>query len=328
MKHAHKPCTPDIELDGFDGNELSAQMYSMVQSFVFALVKQARKQGTVEFTELPQALIRVFLTTHQSMLLLVDTRFSHPLMAADGISLVREQVEKVYLLALVVDDPKKWTTQYHRANWKFKYERFLRTERDQRSNPRFQEYFKTYGQLLDQGRFIVGKPRSRHTAFISKRMARSVRYRFENPDAKKDQFPPWFDQNKFDNYFRFPTPGKAIKQVRDEPTREFLRQWYKEYKWLCQYSHISVDKVFLNAISQSKSQAANKKFEDERTRRVEDAVMVSFLATGSACAILLKTLDDDYGAKAELARFWDVLRRHSLDGYALWKMYVASLIPE
>jgi len=319
---------PNVEIGGFDGNELSAQMYPMVESFVFAIGKQAKQHGTLELAELPQALLRVFITTHQSMLLLVDKRFSHPLMAADAISLVREQVEKVYVLALLVDDEKRWTTQYHRANWRFKYERFLRTKREQLNNPTFKSYFKRYPQLLDQARFIVGKPRSRKTSLISKRMGRSVRYRFENPDAKKDNFPSWFSKKDFDNYFFFPTPSRAIKQIRDELTREFLQQWYKEYKWLCQYSHISVDKVFLNAISQSKSQAANKTFEEERTRRVQDAAMVSFLATGSACAILLKTLEDDYGAKAQLSSFWDVLRRHSLDGYKLWKIYVGSLVSE
>ena len=169
----------DIELDEFDANELNAQMYEMVEAFVYALGRQAK--GNPEAAELPQSLLRVSITTHKSILLLMNREVADPLMVADAISLVREQVEKVYVLSLLVDDDIKWTRQYHRNNWRFKYERFLRTERDHGNKPRFQEYLTKYPKLLEKGRYVRSRRMGRKPeVLVTKRMPRCVKYRFNN----------------------------------------------------------------------------------------------------------------------------------------------------
>jgi hypothetical protein len=215
--------TDDIELDEFDANELNAQMYEMVEAFVYALGRQAK--GSLESAELPQSLLRVFITTHKSMLLLMNRDVDDPLMVADAISLVREQVEKVYVLALLGDDDIKWT-----------------------------------------------------------------------------------------------------RYVQDRSVQVFLRRWYKEYQWLCRYSHIAADKVFLDVASQSRSFYEGQRFDMERERRMQDAAMISYLAVASGFAEVSKKLQRDYGAIEQLGDFWNTLRRISLDGRKLWDIYVGPLL--
>lgn len=199
----------DIELPEFDANELNSLMYEMVEAFVYALGHQSNRKTKVESSELLKALLRVFVVTHKSMLLLLHRELSDPLMAADAISLVREQVEKVYVLSLIVDDEQKWTRQYFRSNWRFRYERFLRTQSDHGGKPRFQEFLTSYPRILDQGRYVPVESGPKPQVLVTRLMARCVKYRFNNPDAPKQKWPSYFSKKKFDEYFMFSNAGQG-----------------------------------------------------------------------------------------------------------------------
>jgi len=165
---------------------------------------------------------------------------------------------------------------------------------------------------------------TKREVLVTKRMARCVRYRFNNFAASTN--PAYFSQKEFDKYFLFPTPGTAIKYVQDRSVQVFLRRWYKEYQWLCRYSHIAVDKVFLDVASQSRNLYEAQRFDMERERRMQDAAMISYLAIGSGCVEVSKKLQQDYGAIEQLRVFWNALRKISLDGRKLWDIYVGPLL--
>jgi hypothetical protein len=59
---------------------------------------------TPTFRSLTETLFQSFLTTHKSIRLLLREAQTDPDYASDAMSLVREQVEKVFVIALILDD--------------------------------------------------------------------------------------------------------------------------------------------------------------------------------------------------------------------------------
>lgn len=57
------------------------------------------------FRHLMADMLRQFLGTHRSVILLMKNSEENPASMADAMSLAREQVEKVYAVALLLEDP-------------------------------------------------------------------------------------------------------------------------------------------------------------------------------------------------------------------------------
>jgi hypothetical protein len=100
----------------------------------------------------------------------------------------------------------------------------------------------------------------------------------------------------------------------------------KEYQWLCRYSHIALDKVFLEGMSNFKDYHTASEIDRQRTRHMERAAMLSYMAAASACAVVSKILKENYGAVAQLKEFWETLYKTSLLANQLWNLYVRSVL--
>ena len=325
---AMKRKKPIIDIDEggeINAHEVNSLMYSVIEDFAYALNHQSKP-----FRESPSlltSLLRVFITTHKSMLLLMDVRVTDPLMAADAVSLVREQVEKIYVISLLVHDSRKWTKQYLRNSWKAMYEDRLLMEIEHGHNPRFHHYiYEHTPKVLEKMRYVPKSSGKGFELLVSKKMERSVKYRFNNPYTKKAQWPDYFSGEEFSQYFLFPTPGKSIGHIDDVLTKKFLGRWYKEYQWLCRYSHIALDKVFLEGMSHFKDYYTASEVDRQRTRHMERAAMLSYMAAASACAEVSKILRENYGAVAQLREIWEILHKTSLLANQLWNMYVKEVI--
>jgi len=76
---------------------------------------------------------------------------------ADAMSLTREQIEKVYVVALLLEDPRRWTVSYLKDDWRQRYERFL-LERDEHSGLKRYEgfYEKAFSDEIESERTGLG----------------------------------------------------------------------------------------------------------------------------------------------------------------------------
>lgn len=76
--------------------------------------------------------LRQFLGTHKSIRLLMKSREENPSALADAMSLAREQIEKVFAVVLLLEEPEPWTLRYLKDDWRRHYERHL-LDLDERS---------------------------------------------------------------------------------------------------------------------------------------------------------------------------------------------------
>lgn len=180
-------------------------------------------------------MLRQFLGTHKSIRLLMKNRQENPAAMADAMSLAREQVEKVYAVALLLEDPEVWTAHYLKDAWRKSYEAHL---------VRAYEGFGLESQkdFLDHQSGELDKER-RMTGIIDEEEEEEeeefVEWNFENP--------PWLSEGKrkTPEHLRkaengiapFPTPGAVIKKISDVGLRRALVRLYREYGYFSAYSH-------------------------------------------------------------------------------------------
>jgi hypothetical protein len=123
--------TRDIDLEGeLDTDKLGRQLARVVDGL--ALAFQCREDLDDTFRTLMNLLVRAFLGTHRSMRTPFEQRGENAGAIADAMSLAREQIEKMFVVALLLEDPDRWTNAYLRDDWRRRYERFL-LERSERS---------------------------------------------------------------------------------------------------------------------------------------------------------------------------------------------------
>jgi hypothetical protein len=79
----------------------------------------------VDFRALGVDLLKVFLSTHRTLLLLLAQEEEDPYLGADALSLAREQVEKVFAVALPCEDPPRWARVYLEHAWRRTFGRYL-----------------------------------------------------------------------------------------------------------------------------------------------------------------------------------------------------------
>jgi hypothetical protein len=284
----------------------------------------------------------MFTITHASIRELVKSahRYKYFPVVGDALSLAREQVEKVFIIAALLNNPNESFRQYLRSSWRNRYEGFLLDLEEQSENERFDEYLTTtFPEILD--RLRQRRVSRRKTEIIVSNFAkRAVKHKWDNPGDEK---PFWFIKNeakkkKKENrykkistyvrdYFEFATPGMSVRLITDPELRRFLYRWHKEYSFLSQYTHVTVRKmVFADMLQQKglKSQQPIKEYGVDFSIR---AINTSYTAAATACALVLDGVSNRYGANIEVKEFWDQLTGFSLLSKALWKMHIKSLLP-
>jgi len=250
---------------------------------------------------------------------------------ADALSLAREQVEKVFIIATLLDNPNTAFRQYWRSSWRVRYEKYLLDQEEHKENERFKEFLKdtTPKRLERMRRDPVLK-----VILISRYAERMLRYNWDNPYGKN---PPWFRKTKSQGkpknvssylreYFEFATPGQGMKKIREVPLKRFLFRWHKEYRGLSQYTHVTLTKIGFAEMLKARDMASQQPIKDYAIERAISAINVSYTAAASACLLVANEVSNDYGAKNETKEFWRTLIEFSLLSKALWKMYVQKRI--
>lgn len=325
---------PGIDSSSVDIKKTDALMAESVQATRFALKhrynfkkKVADESALIYFLS---SNLLLYTTTHKSVRLLVSHAYrkkDYPIVY-DAASLVREQVEKIYNVALVLSNPRKWIKQYLRNAWRSDYQTFLLEVEEHGDNPRYAEFLqKHYPEFLRKGqRPQVGRRKPK--TIVSDYAKRAATYVWQNPVGKN---PSWFKpkqsiRNYVRDYFEFPTPGKATGEIKDRNLKRFLYRWHKEYSFISQYSHVTLEKMAVPMINENKDMYSPEKVRINGVRLAERSVFTSQIATATSCVLILAVLKQTYGAKSALKEFWKELYGRSLLGKALWNMYVKELL--
>jgi hypothetical protein len=253
---------------------------------------------------------------------------------ADAMSLTREQIEKVYVVALLLENPRRWTIIYLKDDWRRRYERFL-LEREERSGlERFKGFYdEAFADEIENERVGLG---------ITQDEQEYVEWEFykspgeKMPAERRDAF-----KEAKESMMRFPTPGRAAAFVAEPSTKALLKRWHREYGQYSGYSHAGFHKMLVAMLPNPKLGLTDSQREQILNTGYLPAVMASYLSTATACAEAANrplTRKDGSprpmagsppGAEilVDLASLWDTLQKSSLLGQVLWELRVKHLGP-
>lgn len=344
------PYSPVEDIPGLDSAKVNIRkldpfLYDTVESVRFALKHRNNfKKLTREDSEIITTLrtqLSLYAITHKSIRILFRRAYrdDDKTLLGDGASLLREQVEKIYIIALLLDNPVRWVKQYLRSSWRTDYMEFLLESEEHKDNPRYKEHLEEhYPEYLKRGQRPPVPGRKVET-IVSDFARRAMKYNWENPSGPD---PLWFrnqmrklrDQRKRSqrlrdyvrNYFEFPTPGRAAGIIKNPPLRSFLFRWHKEYSHICQYSHVALGKMMLPVLCEYKDMKHAEMVKEFGDRLAARVLFTSHTAAATSCALIVNSLVNTYGAKAEVRDYWKEMYGRSLPAKALWNMYVKDLL--
>ena len=320
----------DVE-EAIDAAEVDEFVARVVNSLALSFERSADLGAT--FGALMRDMLRQFLGTHKSIRLLMKHREENPSAMADAMSLAREQIEKVYAVALLLEDPERWTRRYLKDDWRKEYERHL-LDADERSGlGRYDDFTEQQADLLENERGLLG---------ISDEEKEFVEWRYRNPPGTEK---PAHLRDASRTIANFPMPAEVIREVTDPQLADALRRWQKEYGYFSAYTHSGSRKLMAGSIAGNLRVTGNLKLTRSQKEKVVESeyapgIMVSYLATGMACAeAATRALPrgptgasparavGDAELLVSISDLWDLLERSSLVGRSLYEMRARSVLP-
>lgn len=317
--------TWDINVEEvIDGAEMDDRVARVVNSLALAFERSADLGAT--FRALMKEMLKQFLGTHKSIRLLMKNREENPAGMADAMSLAREQIEKVYVVALLLEEPERWTERYLKDEWRKTYERHL-LDIDERSGlQRYQDALKERAETLEKERKLFG---------ISDEEKEVVEWRYRNlPDTAT---PPHL-RAASKTITNFPMPKDVIREVSDPQLGDALGRWQREYGYFSGYSHSGFFKLMPGMMGNTELTTSEK----EKVVQTEyhQSIWISYLATGIASTeAATRALPRGRGGAAparmvaeadllvKISDLWDLLERTSLIGRAFYEMRARHVLP-
>jgi len=323
MKYALKD---DIEQGVIDRArvELLNQQMSTVTNRLTLRIDE-RRDLDAEFSLILRFLLKSFPITHESITAILlhnnEEKFqgdeSKPVVARfgpDAMLLVRDQLEKVFTITLLLSDPSKWMRVYSQDDWRRAYERHL-YERSEKANlARFDEYHGVIAPpALEKLRLGLG---------ISDGQKEWVEFKYNNPGR---DLPEALRGNKI---LEFPTAGLARKELATHDSAAMLNRLYKEYKYFSGYAHSGAIKMFAQGMSDRllkvPQESQEKFFQNEI---LGPAIVTSYCASAAACTETFSALGGDIDLLAALTTQWEHLKKVSLFANALWDLRGTTALP-
>lgn len=326
---------PNIEGRGISLPKFDKEMTRMIESCSFAIrsasnLKKKSKEER-EVCRLVSDHLNLFVSTHKSLRILLRRahRQADFTIVGDAVSLGREQVEKIFILALLFDNPDRWLLMYLRNSLRGAYEEYLLRLDEYSQIPRMKTFLeKDYPRYIETLRKPPAHLRIGPAELVSEFALNVVEYRWKHPGAGK---PRWMKRkgrikDYLDKMFSFPTPGGAIRKITSKRQRLFLSRWHKEYQYLCQYSHVTLRKMMMPVMHQSNNLWIIDKTRVVVVKEMERLAFLSYTATATACALTMNNVKNTFGYDRDVKEFWQKLNEKALLPKALWKLYGKYLL--
>lgn len=276
-----------------------------------ALAVEDANDPNVATASLLADILRAFLSTHYSIRLLLS-RTERPEIAADAVSLVREQVEKVFLISLLQAEWETYVPIYFKDTWCKSFRYFLVEKLECERLQRLETYFAEIGPKEFE------ETRQRHG--VSEAVRDLIEFQVLNPGAKA---PKQFADVHLPE---FPTPGKILK-LSSNLERPSLIRWYEEYKYVCGYSHIGADKILMTTATGRKANFSPEQVQILLTKDLHKKAWLSYAACAYAATEVLTRTGGALEPAAEVVKLWNPLLEVGLIFRVFWELRSKALLP-
>ncbi len=301
----------------FDANELDRKMRLCINRIITSFYK-LEKTHSLTFRSLMEEFFKTFSSTHKTIRLLLHEAHRDLDYASDAKSLVREQVEKVFVITLMLDNPDKWMAMYFKDGWRRFYKHSFLVEAEETKNlPRFDEWKTEAEKRLEFYQKVSG---------VSAEEKELVDFKFNNFGVSTPTHLKGLD-------LYFPTPGQIKELITDANTKVFLKRWHQEYEYLCGYSHIGEEKIMISAMKKTRLSEDNK---NEYLQReiILPSISISYISAASTCTEAWKFLikyDDDLSKSSDFLSavldFWEDITQLGLMGKLFWDIHAKNVFP-
>jgi hypothetical protein len=285
---------------------------------VYLTIQSLEKSSTLNknFREACVDQLNTFLSTHRSIVLLLNQEKSDPVIGGDALSLCREQVEKVFAISLLCEDHLHWTMIYIKDHWRRMFERYLLEKAEREGISRCQGSYQQLYARIEKIRTGLG---------ISEKVRDLVEYRFNCPNTPKSKLPNRLQGVKVPEVF--PTPGNVINNVSGTK-HDFLQRWQREYRFFCDFSHCGMGKMQVHRVFNPDFSYPEAEKREFYSKEIDNAAAVSHVATASACTELVKVLGSNCtDSIVKVSELWDFLCPRVLLAKAMWGLRARHILP-
>ena len=266
-------------------------------------------------------IFRGLWATHRAIAILLSKKEEYSSISPisiEAMSLAREQVESLFTVCLLLDDPNRWFSVYKKDAWQRQYRKYLLEKHECEKLPRFRKSINEIEPMFDKLQKSYG---------ISSDEKKAIEFKFNNP---KKELPPHL-KNKLPE--PFPTAGRAKDLIKNTSIKDCLERWYQEYRYLSGYSHGHMIKTVGLTILESRDLNLTEEVKQKYFENVlEHGLIVSYVSSASACAeacpILEYNVEDTevIEVKAALTKLWNKLTDLSLLGKLFWNIRISKIL--
>lgn len=259
-------------------------------------------------------IFRSLLATQRGIRRMVD--FEGPIdpETVDALLLARVQLENLFSLCLMLEDPW-YVTVYVQEHWRKQYVEYLIAKEETKALPRYHEFATPELRRL----VILGQQFDIDSSHIHTVDKQELGIPMPAGMAEKP-IPP------------FPTPGKAIKKIiSSSEKRRMLERLYAKYVYLCSFAHgLPQANVFKNMFD---SRFPDRKFVRNSDVRnsylqqiVSQAYITSFMSISQCTAELTVLYPNNIEIIEAACRPWKQLSGASLITKAVWEIRAQKLL--
>jgi len=280
-------------------------------------IEDSRSIAHVQWLATHVHLLGAIRSTHRSIRRLMGAGRGDELdLTVDALPLTRIQLERVFLVLLLAENPKRWHTRYRKNAWKVLAEKFFRDRRTVGHLEPYRDYFGPNGQGIAALR-AFGREMG-----VTEDEFQTLRREILEDTEDDPRFKTWFIPD-------MPNPRKCLGLLSD-PTRLRLAElFYPAYDSLSHFSHGGLAGVLGSAILRmpdAQGGAVNRE-QFWSSAVLETALPMSYVAAAFTATFLAREMADASGIREALLAAWRPCLCDGVPlGMAVWDTWAAEIL--
>ena len=117
------------------------------------------------------------------------------------------------------------------------------------------------------------------------------------------------------------------REIKDTALKNALKRWHLEYKLICGYNHVGMEKLVGQALTNRRHGLTESQRKDYFEKKLLHSLIISWIATASACTEIYRFVSYNLEITGELTKLWNVLEHGSLLGKVFWNLRAKTILP-
>lgn len=289
-------------------------MDGLVNRCIAAAFEALRRPTSAFSTVQLEHLAHIFKSmrpTHETIReLLRHERSPH---SVDAVPLARLQLETLYAICLVLDQPS-YLDLYFKHSWKQTYVRHLLMSAECKNLPTIMSELDRQLLPLEELRQLAGVTDQEKETIRCEQLGETLPLGMVSAPIKQ-----------------FPTPGVALRIIRDPERKRMLSRLYFEYQFLCGFVHFSTRPRTFKGIFDKREQFGHlftgQQLESMFQKEIAGpAIWVDFMSVVQSAAEIVTLYPGDVELRRAVTDAWAVLSERTIMGRAVWEFRAKKLL--